>query len=326
LLPLLRLYTEKAAERKRFILSLALLLSPRYRASMNGSRNFFLGCAVWAYKGWIGEFYPLNSKPTDFLRLYSRRLTAVEGNTTFYAVPDTDTLARWVADTPAGFVFCLKLPRELTHQRLLQPSIPGALRFLEQVRGLGERLGPLFAQLPPHYGPALLDDLTAFLNAWPRHETPLALEVRHPAWFQEPHASTLTDTLKRLGVGRVLLDSRPIYSGPDDPQVHIERRKPKLPLQPVVTAPFSLVRFISHPQQEFNPPFLTEWVETLDRWFRQGIQVYFFVHCPVEAHSPQTARFFQHLLEQRQVPVPPLPGDTLSRSPAQLSLFEGRVG
>jgi uncharacterized protein YecE (DUF72 family) len=288
---------------------------------MTVSDNFFLGCAVWAYKGWIGDLYPPNSKPTDFLRLYSRRFTAVEGNTTFYAVPDTDTLARWVADTPPGFVFCLKLPRELTHQRSLQPSIPGALRFLEQIRSLGDRLGPIFAQLPPYYGPALLDDLTSFLNAWPRREAPLALEVRHPAWFQEPHTSALTNTLKRLGVGRVLPDSRPIYSGPDDPQVQIERRKPKLPLQPAVTAPFSLIRFISHPHREFNHAFLTEWAETLDGWFRQGTRVYFFVHCPVEAQAPGTARFFQHLLEQHQVPVPPLPWNTLNRFPTQLSLF-----
>jgi hypothetical protein len=56
-------------------------------------------------------------------------------------------MTRWVAETPTGFAFCPKLPRDLTHQRLLRPSIPGALGFLKHMQGLGDRLGPLFAQL-----------------------------------------------------------------------------------------------------------------------------------------------------------------------------------
>lgn len=283
--------------------------------------NFRLGCAVWSYKGWVGDFYPPGSRSTEFLHLYSQRLTTVEGNTTFYAIPDQDTVARWLAETPPGFEFCLKLPRDLTHQGLLQPSIPGALSFLEQMRGLGDRLGPIFAQLPPRYGPDLLDDLTTFLSAWPRSEAPLALEVRHPDWFQEPYASQLTTVLEQLEVGRVLLDTRPIYSGPDDPQVNSERRKPKLPLQLSVTAPFSLIRFISHPNRQFNQSFLEEWVKFVDHYLNQGTRLYFFVHCPIEERSPGTARYFQQLLSQQNVPVPPLPWNNIAQSPTQLSLF-----
>jgi uncharacterized protein YecE (DUF72 family) len=283
--------------------------------------NFRLGCAVWAYRGWIGDLYPQDSQSKDFLRLYSDRLTTVEGNTTFYAVPDQDTVARWAAETPSGFEFCLKLPREVTHQGLLQPSVPEALKFLERMRGLGTRLGPVFAQLPPSYSPAWLSDLTAFLTAWPRNEAPIALEVRHPNWFREPHASQLTTTLEQLGVGRVLLDTRPIYGGPDDPQLHSERRKPKLPLQPNVTAPFSLIRFISHPNPELNQALLQEWVVQVDQWLRQGTRIYFFVHCPLEERSPGTARYFQQLLEQQHVRIPPLPWNGIEQPPAQLSLF-----
>lgn len=283
--------------------------------------NFHIGCAVWAYKDWVGELFPPESRSAEFLHLYSRRFTTVEGNTTFYAIPDQDTVKRWAAETPPGFEFCLKLPRQLTHQGLLQPAIPGALSFLEQMRGLGDHLGPIFAQLPPSYAPAMLSDLEAFLRAWRHHDVPLALEVRHPDWFKEPNAERLSVLLQELGVGRVLLDTRPVYDGPDDPQLHSERRKPRLPLQPSVTAPFSLIRFISHPQQEYNQSFLQEWVTQVDQWLRQGIRVYFFVHCPLEARSPSTARCFQHLLEQHGVSVPPLPWDSIASPPAQLSLF-----
>ena len=287
---------------------------------MSASGNFFLGCAVWAYKDWVGDFYPLHSRQADFLHLYSQRLTTVEVNATFYAVPNTETVRRWAAETPPGFSFCPKLPRDLTHKGILQPSIPGALQFVELMQEFRDRLGPIFVQLPSQYGPALLDDLAAFLRAWPS-TVPLAVEVRHPDWFREPYARVLTALLEHLSVGRVLLDTRPVYSGPDDPQVVTERRKPKLPLQPVVTAPFSLVRFISHPHQECTQSFLTEWVQQVDLWLHQGIRVYFFVHCPVEGRSPHIARSFQQLLEQNGTPVPSLPWNALRTPPTQLSLF-----
>ena len=283
--------------------------------------NFHLGCAVWSYKGWVGDFYPPKSHPKDFLRLYSQRFTAVEGNTTFYAVPQRDTLARWAAQTPPGFKFCLKLPKEFTHQGLLQSSIPGALDFLERVGELGDRLGPIFAQLPPSYSPEYIKDLSAFLRVLPAAQIPLALEVRHLDWFKEPHGSQLRGILAQFGVGRVLLDTRGIYNSSDDPQVNSQRRKPKLPLQPSVTAGFSLIRFISHPQREVNQSFLEEWAVRLDSWLRQGLQIYFFVHCPIEGRSPGTARCFQQLLEQRGANVPPLPWNQVNFFPQQLSLF-----
>ncbi len=285
------------------------------------NRSFFLGCAVWSFKGWLGELFPAGSRPTDFLRLYSQRLTAVEGNTTFYAAPDKKTVARWVEETPPGFKFCPKLPRDLTHQQSLQPSITDALQFLALMQGLGDRLGPIFAQLPPYYGPRQLGDLLTFLKAWPRNEAPLALEVRHPDWFKEPHATLLTEALTQLGVGRVLLDTRPIYDGPGDPQVNSERKKPKLPLQPTRTANFTLIRFISHPDREFNRSYLEEWTSSVRQWIQQGTHIYFFVHCPQEEHSPGTARLFQQILEQHQATVPPLPWDAMSVAPKQLSLF-----
>ncbi|MBW4641863.1 MAG: DUF72 domain-containing protein [Goleter apudmare HA4340-LM2] len=283
--------------------------------------KFLIGCAVWAYKGWVGELYPQNARTSEFLHLYSRRFTTVEGNTTFYAVPNQETVKRWAKETPLDFEFCLKLPRDITHKGLLQPHIPTALKFLEGMRPLGKRLGSIFAQLPPSYAPTLLADLTTFLTAWPHTTAPLALEVRHPDWFKQPHASTLQLLLEQLGVGRVLLDSRPIYSGDDDPQLDSERRKPKLPVEFSVTAPFTLIRFISHPDLAVNQPFMAEWVTQIQQWLQVGVRIYFFVHCPIEERSPITARHFQQLLEQSGATVPPLPWNNLDHPPNQLSLW-----
>ncbi len=282
--------------------------------------SFWLGCAIWAYKDWVGDLFPLGSQANQFLALYSRRFTAVEGNTTFYSVPTAVTVQRWAAETPAGFKFCPKLPRTLTHQGSLTNAIADTAAFLERMQGLGDRLGPVFAQLPPSYGPSQLEDLTAFLEAI-APQTRLAVEVRHPGWFQAETAQRLNELLADRGVGRVLLDTRPIYNCPDDPQLASERRKPKLPLQPVTTASFNLVRYISHPDPQYNQGYLQAWAEQVQQWLQQNQQVYFFVHCPVEQHSPGNARQFYHLLgqqlltSQQPIDLPPLPWDQVEQSP-----------
>ncbi len=287
--------------------------------------TFRLGCAVWAFKDWVGNFYPAGSRATDFLRLYGDRLLTVEGNTTFYSVPAPEMVQRWANYTPAEFRFCPKLPRTVTHDGPLMAHLPAALSFLELIQGLGSRLGPIMAQLPPSYSPAAIGDLAKFLTAWPRQTAPIAVEVRHMDWFSGQPAAQLTALLTRLGVGRVLLDTRPIYAweaeGDADPQLLSNRRKPKVPLQPIATADFVLVRYISHPRLLRNQDYLASWAKQVKDWLAEGKRIYFFVHCPMEVESPAIARYFQTCLEAVNAPVPPLPWNQLVEPPDQLALF-----
>lgn len=55
---------------------------------------------------------------------------------------------------------------------------------------------------------------------------PLALEVRHPDWFEDSQAQQLNSLLKQLGVGKVLLDSRPVYTGKDNPSCGLKTVNP----------------------------------------------------------------------------------------------------
>ncbi len=290
------------------------------------SLNFRIGCAVWAFKDWVGSFYPARSQPTNFLKLYGERMSAVEGNTTFYSVPSPEMVQRWAANTPPDFRFCPKLPRAITHEGPLMAHLPAALSFLSLMQqGLGDRLGPIMIQLPPSYSPAALEDLKNFLQAWPTASAPVAVEVRHLDWFRSPSAAQLKELLARLTVGQVLLDSRMMYAHEDDgdvdPQLHSNRRKPQVPLQPQVTADFAIVRYISHPRILRNQDYLSEWTGWINKWLGAGKQVYFFVHCPMEVKSPQVAQHFQTMLEDSGVQVPPLPWMHLKRPSEQLSLF-----
>ena len=50
---------------------------------------------MWAQRAWVGTYLPAGTTPGRELWAYSRYLTAVEGNATFYAVPHPATVARW---------------------------------------------------------------------------------------------------------------------------------------------------------------------------------------------------------------------------------------
>lgn len=283
--------------------------------------NFYLGCAVWSYKEWVGNLYPPKSKPSDFLNLYSRRFTTVEGNTTFYAIPNAETIEKWATQTPDEFKFCPKLNRQITHQGLLLPRGKEALAFLERMSGLNTCLGTTFIQLPPSYSPQYLSDLTEFLRICSQSNSSLALEVRHLDWFKPEYSDLLNDLLTQFNISRVLLDTRPIYNCPDNPQINSQRKKPKLPLQKIITNNIAFVRFISHPNSQYNESYLEQWAVNISDWLRQGKTVYFFVHCPQEVHSPETAKYFQSLLMKKDCNIPNLPWNKIDPNPKQLSLF-----
>lgn len=285
--------------------------------------SFYLGCAVWGYKDWVGELFPPGSKNADFLSLYSRRLTTVEGNTTFYATPKPEVVRRWAAETPEEFRFCFKLPREVSHEGPLAAQIETTRAFVERMAPLGRRLGPFFLQLPPGYRPDKLADLERWLAAWP-DEHRLAVEVRHDDWYAEPHEPALMELLRRRGAGRVVMDVRPLDAGPlPGAAIDLQAardRKPDVPMHPLRSARFALVRYIGHPTPELNGPFLDEWAERVAAWLAEGTEVSFFCHCPDERQSPGLCREFQHRLE-RLADVPRLRWDALDAGLRQATLF-----
>jgi uncharacterized protein YecE (DUF72 family) len=58
-------------------------------------------------------------KPSDYLGFYAERLHTVEVDSTFYACPTARTVENWNARTPEGFVFSVKVPQTITHDKVL---------------------------------------------------------------------------------------------------------------------------------------------------------------------------------------------------------------
>jgi uncharacterized protein YecE (DUF72 family) len=284
---------------------------------------FYIGCPMWGYKEWVGTFFPSHTAQSDFLRMYSSRLTTVEGNTSFYAIPSTETVARWYSETPTEFRFCFKIPRDISHEPHLETRKNETYFFTDRVRGLQERLGPSFLQLPPAFGPAQLSQLQSFLDFWPQ-DLRLAVEVRHPDFYKKPHIATLNSMLNQYKVARVMMDTRPIRIGSAEEKhvLQARERKPDLPLQIAVTTDFIFLRYIGHPRMEVNDTFLDTWSQQLAQWVEEGLTLYVFCHCPFEVHSPFIC---SHLYERVSAltSLPPLPWqpDQSESGPEQARLF-----
>ena len=276
--------------------------------------NFYIGCPIWSWKGWVGNFYPEGTKPSEFLHEYTRRLTTVEGNTTFYAVPAQRTLEGWAEEMPPTFRFCPKVPKAISHEGKLMDNVERAREFINIMNQLGTRLGPMFLQLPPRYSPKLLGDLQAFLALWPR-EVRLAVEVRHLDWFDSPHDESLNELLSEHNMARVTIDTRPIRDLDGDEilagsvyqsLLEARQRKPDVPVVPKRTSNFIFVRYIGHPEIEVNNPYLNEWGNYFIPQLLEGADVYMFCHSPNNLAAPWLCRKLYAQVE-KEVDLPPLP-------------------
>ena len=165
--------------------------------------EYRVGTAGWAITAAEAEHF---LAPGSHLERYGRRMTAVEINTSFYRPHKPATYARWAASVPAGFRFAVKVPREITHVRKLVGALEPIERFLCEVAGLEEKLGPLLVQLPPslrfvpEVAAAFFDTLRS------RFGGAVVCEPRHSTWF-EPEASAV---LTAAQIARVAADPPPV--------------------------------------------------------------------------------------------------------------------
>lgn len=286
-----------------------------------------IGCPVWATAAWVGSLYT-SSRRERWLAEYSSVFATVEGNSTFYGLPSMETISRWARDTPDGFEFVLKFPRDVSHEgdlRQCQAALGPFLQILEQLAD-ADRLGPAFLQLPPYFASDRLGELTWFLERLPE-EFPYAVEVRNADFYSGGSIEDDFDALlEARGVDRVLLDSRPLYSKPaSDATEHAsQNRKPRLKFRDTVTGSRPILRLIGRNRLEETEPWLGPWARKLAGWIRLGLSPYIFTHTPNDAFAPMMARRFHELLRGHLPELPELPawpGESVPKPPVQKQLF-----
>ncbi|HUS31627.1 MAG TPA: DUF72 domain-containing protein [Kofleriaceae bacterium] len=281
-------------------------------------RGYYLGCPGWGMKTWVGRLFPPGTRNQDFLARYAEVFNTVEGNTTFYALPTADTVARWNEQTPSHFRFCFKFPREITHDQLLVDPDAHLATFLDRIAPLGDKIGTLFLQLPPRFDATQLPRLRGFLDALPRGPH-YAIEVRAPEFFLRGPAETeLLALLRERSVDLVILDTRGIHSSKSLTHAETRARKPNLPVIMRATANQPFVRCVPHEDFAQTSDIVEAWATQVAGWIAEGKTPYFFMHAPDDTFAPENAYGFHARLAARSDvgDLPAWPGQ-----PRQLGLF-----
>jgi uncharacterized protein YecE (DUF72 family) len=229
-----------------------------------------IGCSGWNYQSWKGEFYPRGCPASRWLEHYTKHFDTVEVNTTFYRLASRDAVARWVEQTPDGFVFAVKASRYMTHMKRLTDLPPAIARFYERIEPLvrSPKLGPVVWQLPGnfHRDDERIADALSELPAG-RH----CFEFRHESWF----APDVMALLRERGVALVIGD------------------RPERPFQThELTADFSVVRFhygARGRRGNYSDAELDDWARELRRLARRA-EVFAYFNNDWELFAVRNAR------------------------------------
>lgn len=284
-----------------------------------------VGCPMWVNRDWVGRQFPADTPRGAELVAYARWCTAVEGNTTFYAVPSSSAVARWSDQAPDGFRFAFKLPRTITHDRRLTHAEPELAGFLRQLEPLRAVLGPFSVQLPASFGPDDLPVLRRFVRQLPL-DFDWAVEVRNRGFDAgSDDEIKLNEMLAGHGVDRVLFDTAPLFdAAPDRPvAAEVHHRKPRVRVRPVALAAHPVLRLIlvdsaTQPVEEVIAPWRPWWPHVA-RWVSDGRHVTVFAHTPDNLRSPDLARRVHAEVARLVTGLDSLP--EISPLPTQMGLF-----
>ncbi len=253
--------------------------------------TLLVGTSGWSYGGWT-RFYPADLPSREYLSYYSRRFSTAEVNYSFYHLPRPTTCKKWSEQTPAGFVFALKLSRFITHIKRLRGVKVALRKFLANARVLGPKLGPVLVQLPPSFK-IDVKTLARFLGgaadvAEELHlEEPLrlAFEFRHPSWFDAGSEAyeAAVEVLREHGAAMVFAHSS---------------RYP-YPSEEPLTAKFVYLRYHG-PKELFASRYreqgLQRWAPKINKWLKAGQNVYAYFNNDVRGYAVEDAACLRGLL------------------------------
>jgi len=169
---------------------------------MAASTPIYVGTSGWYYDHWEGLLYPKGLPKARRFEVYAKRYRAVEVNATYYRYPSEAMVQGWYRKAPPGFLYVVKVHRDITHRRKLRDVREPLARFLDSVQGLREKLAGYLVQLPPSLKQdlALLEE---FLQSLPEPQR-FAFEFRHASWENEETLALLDG----MGAGHVVVSRK----------------------------------------------------------------------------------------------------------------------
>jgi uncharacterized protein YecE (DUF72 family) len=176
--------------------------------------GLLLGTSAFTANGWEGSFYPPGMKSRDFLSYYATQFATVEIDSTFYGCPSPRTVNNWHARTPADFIFCVKVPQIITHEKVLADCDSEFEEFVKTMDILGPKLGPMLFQFPVFdrwklpKQESFLAVLVPFLKKIPADHK-FVVEIRNKAWLDARFADVLREHNVALGLTDTSFVPRP---------------------------------------------------------------------------------------------------------------------
>ena len=248
----------------------------------------YVGCSVWADRGFVGKLYPQGTPARDFLQMYAQQFNTVELNTTFYSIPSVEKVQRWKAAAKPGFKFCPKISKSISHRHNIDEPLHLLDSFLEAVHHFDAMLGMTLLQLPPYFQPSSMQPLQRFLEHIPE-SFPLAVEFRHPAWFSDAVAwQEICAYLRARGMTVTMSD----VAGRRDV------------LHQTLTTDSVFVRFVGNNLHPTDYQRIDGWVQRLQQWIARGLtKIYFLLHEPEKALCVDLAMYMAQQFDTHTAPL-----------------------
>lgn len=244
---------------------------------MSAAKSIHIGTSGWHYLHWKGPFYPEGLPDELLLEHYVKHFQTAEINNSFYQSPEKETFAQWHDSVPDDFIFSVKASRYITHMKKMKDPDQPVSNFIDRVRVLGKKLGPILFQLPPKLN-FNLDRLKGFLNALPG-DYRYAFEFRDPSWFTDQAEEALAEK----GAAFCIYD----FEGRQSPRS--------------VTADFVYVR-LHGPDGAYKGKYddrcLSDWAEAFLSWFNEGKEVFCYFDNDEKGYAAQNALRLKDLLEE----------------------------
>ena len=159
--------------------------------------TLYIGTAGWNIpRAHRARFQALGSQ----LERYASRLNATEINSSFYRPHAREIYERWAEHVPRTFRFAVKMPKQISHDRLLLRAREPMKRFLDETAGLGSKRGPLLLQLPPSFAFDARRTGRFFEMLRGLHEGFVVCEPRNGTWTTKA-AATLFERFMIARVG-----------------------------------------------------------------------------------------------------------------------------
>lgn len=194
--------------------------------------KIFVGTASWTDPGFIADWYPKGLPASERLSWYAGHFNFVELNSSFYSIPEHKQVERWCQQTPADFVFDVKLhrllsrhstkpemlPRDLRTRAgtkngkvLLTPDLEQgvAIRLLDEIKPFSDagKLGALLLQLSPSFSPRRhqLSELLPLLDRLAGYA--VAVELRQRDWVTGDQLQETVEYFRKRKVTLVSVDT-----------------------------------------------------------------------------------------------------------------------